>query len=1140
MDKNKINKTNKNKNISVKGTNNIYMNNISMERKQKVIQLENLFKQNNPKKRLVFNGEYTKAFEKFNLEQLKEGNTNVVAFSDKKIFDKTSNRLLNRKNYFTNKGNLRKKFQNNQYGIDMDVFLDVSKYSKPLQRRIARAETKTEDVSIPINFSLLNRDFDNLLKIIKPTTKRYLLHDVEADTFYTLTDDFINNIKKIIKKGLVITEEEDIDSDTRVLRRFTINKNFELIVKNKTGKTKPEGSFFGYNHILDGVDLKRYGVYSTIEELEDDGKYDINCICVALQNAGIDITPIKHIVKNRNIPHKDLKHVADTLGIYITLKYITDEKKKNHYGDRTKPEIRIGNIEKHYFLIEDTNYTRYSIVNYFDVRDKENWNKIYSKEGKKYKRKNDRFIDSYKLIKILVEMKDKYLTPIKYHNNLYKSCFYNEVDDFGSLGYDSEINTQSNPESKMKATEKYSNIFKTLFFDFETTTRRDDEEIVNHKPYCVYTDENPSGFHGEKCGKKLIDELVVLYGVSKDDDKYDDVMKHKYQLRLIAHNCGYDFRFILENLYGVDTIEKGNSIMNGNALCYCGNKVLSINLRDSLKMINMGLGKFAEAFDLEVKKEILPYDLYTEERVEERYIDMKTCLSFVKENDKDEYLKNIKKWRCLLRDKDGNEFVDIIKYSGEYCFMDCITLRDGYNKFHDLVKEATNQDINDYISLASMSNDYLLNAGCYDGVMMLSGVPRHFIQKCVVGGRTMTAQNKKWIKRNCNVSDFDAVSLYPSAMNRMDGFLKGCPKVIENFEPEKYDGYFINIKITKLKTKYNFPCSSVLTDSGIRHFTNDLVGKNIYMDKTGLEDLIRFQGVEYEFIKGYYYDEGRNETIKETMKYLFTQRLKYKKMKNPIQMVFKELMNSSYGKTFMKPIDSDNMYIPKKKLEKYINYHFNSIKEITPCIDGKRYKIKLMKPIDNHFNNVPCGVEILSMSKRIMYEVMTLAEDKKYPVYITDTDSLHIDTKCVPLLADDFMKKYNRELIGKGLGQFHTDFELKGSCGEIIATDCVFLGKKCYVDRLKSVDKNGNTIWGYHTRMKGIPNDCIVHKADTEFGGDIVALYEELYNNPEGLEFNLLACRPKFEYKKNMAIVSKSKFNRRVKFNYEDGEIMYE
>ena len=76
--------------------------------------------------------------------------------------------------------------------------------------------------------------------------------------------------------------------------------------------------------------------------------------------------------------------------------------------------------------------------------------------------------------------------------------------------------------------------------------------------------------------------------------------------------------------------------------------------------------------------------------------------------------------------------------------------------------------------------------------------------------------------------------------------------------------------------------------------------------------------------------------------------------------------------------------------------------------------------------------------------------------------------------------------------------------------------------------------------MKGIPNDCIVHKADTEFGGDIVALYEELYNNPEGLEFNLLACRPKFEYKKNMAIVSKSKFNRRVKFNYEDGEIMYE
>ena len=165
------------------------------------------------------------------------------------------------------------------------------------------------------------------------------------------------------------------------------------------------------------------------------------------------------------------------------------------------------------------------------------------------------------------------------------------------------------------------------------------------------------------------------------------------------------------------------------------------------------------------------------------------------------------------------------------------------------------------------------------------------------------------------------------------------------------------------------------------------------MDKVGLEDLIQFQDVEYQFIKGYYFDEGRNDKIKETMKHLFNQRLKYKKEKNPIQMVFKELMNSSYGKSFMKPIDCEKVYIGKKDLLNQIKYHYNNIKEMTMMYDDRTYKCEMIKSIDTHFNSVHIGVEILSMSKRIMYEVMTLAEDNNFPIYITDTDSLHIDTE---------------------------------------------------------------------------------------------------------------------------------------------------
>tara|TARA_R110000772_G_scaffold139551_3_gene248656 strand:+ start:5 stop:1255 length:1251 start_codon:yes stop_codon:yes gene_type:complete len=416
----------------------------------------------------------------------------------------------------------------------------------------------------------------------------------------------------------------------------------------------------------------------------------------------------------------------------------------------------------------------------------------------------------------------------------------------------------------------------------------------------------------------------------------------------------------------------------------------------------------------------------------------------------------------------------------------------------------------------------------------------------------MTAQNKKWIKRNSNISDFDAVSLYPSAMNRMDGYLIGKPKVIVgNFQPEIYDGYFVYIEITKINKSFNFPCASILTESGIRHFTNDLVGEKIYMDKTGLEDLIKFQGAEYKFIKGYYYNEGRNDSIKKTMKHLFEERLKFKKVKNPIQLVFKELMNSSYGKSFMKPIDSDKQYIPrysynketKQKeetgLKEFIDKHYNNIKEITLMFDEKTYKIETIKPIDDHFNNVPVGVEILSMSKRIMFEVMTLAEDNEYNMYITDTDSIHIDTDKVEPLGELFKQKYGRNLIGSGMGEFHTDFDLNKSVGEIIATDSVFLGKKCYCDRLQSKDKDGKIINGFHTRMKGIPDDSIITKAENDFGGDIIKLYTELYENENGLEFDLLANKPKFEFHKNMTISSKKQFLRKVKFNYIEGNKMY-
>ena len=1102
---------------------------------------------------------FTKKFIKWNKEKLKEGITSIIAHDDNKLYDPITNRFINKNSVITKKGSLRKKYNNNKlYRVNNQVFTDANKYlKKVITPQIVKAESSQINKDIKISFELLNDDLSNLLSILKPTTKRYSLTTQLDGTekIFMLNNNTIEKLQKLIAKGQIITEEIDIDSFRTIVLSWQQRNPFTLSILGAPSKTQGNVGFFGYNHNLDKIDLSRYGIYTKQQEEENEDLYDVNCICQCLINKNIDITSIKHLIRNRHIPQKDLKVVAETLKIYITLRYIKDEKKKNHYGDKNDPQINIGNINNHAFLIEPTNYTSYSIKNYHDIKDEKDFNKIYTKEGKKYKRKKDRFIDSYNLIKIIFENKDTFLTEIKYHENLYKSIYHENVNEFGSLDYDPEVNCKSNNPRKEKV---YDVNIKTIFFDYETTTSKLDKTFTKHKPYCVYTDDHPEGFWGEDCGRVMLNELCEKYGTltkSKETEilelpswkngetfekkvKLTDLIrKHQHYITLIAHNAGYDFRFLLKHLfYGLSTIEKNNGLMSGKALYYYKDKMISLNIRDSLKLINMPLSKFGKCFNLKTEKEIMPYDLYTEEAIKVRYIPLKFCLREVKRANlnKEHFMKNVEKWGCLIDDK-----IDIHKYAGQYCYMDCLTLRDGYNKFKELVYEATYQDISSYISLASMSNDYLLNEGCYKDVYQLSGVPRHFIQKCVVGGRCMTRDNMKHKKLKCEISDFDAVSLYPSAMTRMRGFLKGQPKVIKNFEPEKYDGYFIQIKITELNKQYHFPLASLMTDKGVRNFTNDLINHVIFVDRTMLEDLIKFCDIKYEFIKGYYYDEGHNTKIKSVMEHLFKQRLKFKKLKNPIQMVFKELMNSSYGKTFMKPIDSDKEYISVKKLKEYIDYNYNNIKTITLCDNGKMYRVEKIKSIDTHFNNVPCGVEILSMSKRIMNEVMTLAEDNNFNMYITDTDSIHIDTDKVPILGELYNKKYNRVLIGKGMGQFHTDFEMSDDLlkddndyfSEPVAISSIFLGKKCYADKLRAYNRDGEAVYDYHYRMKGVPSDCIKHKADTEYGGDIIKLYERLYDDPNGMEFNLLACRPKFEFHSNMTISSKTKFMRRLRFS---------
>ena len=76
------------------------------------------------------------------------------------------------------------------------------------------------------------------------------------------------------------------------------------------------------------------------------------------------------------------------------------------------------------------------------------------------------------------------------------------------------------------------------------------------------------------------------------------------------------------------------------------------------------------------------------------------------------------------------------------------------------------------------------------------------------------------------IADFDACSLYPSAMYFMAGFLAGLPKAISNSSYEflkQQDGYFVRVKIIKLNKHSDFPLASKLNEeSGAREFINEM------------------------------------------------------------------------------------------------------------------------------------------------------------------------------------------------------------------------------------------------------------------------------------------------------------------------------
>ena len=121
--------------------------------------------------------------------------------------------------------------------------------------------------------------------------------------------------------------------------------------------------------------------------------------------------------------------------------------------------------------------------------------------------------------------------------------------------------------------------------------------------------------------------------------------------------------------------------------------------------------------------------------------------------------------------------------------------------------------------------------------------------------------------------------------------------------------------------------SKVNEKSGVRDFSNDMIGQVIFIDKYGLEDAIEFQTIEYEIIDGYYFNEGRNDKIQLIIKVLYETRAEQKKNGNKIESVYKLLMCSAYGRTILKPVITDTVCRHINQLDSYLKMNYNFIQK---------------------------------------------------------------------------------------------------------------------------------------------------------------------------------------------------------------------
>lgn len=1011
------------------------------------------------------------------------------------------------------------------------------------RNNVYRKQTKALKVSLPKLYT--NPTFKDINQLVKNKYKfnvndvsivRNVLQTIEENEKYQFIKFKLNDnnpkyipinynsidaLTTALSKGYFENMLPESKSDA-INEIITVGiKNMKIVTIKPTKNYFKEGSFFRYLNNTD-INLEKYQIISKDTDLEI---MNDHCLTYALKQHGVS-EEIRNRIKTKfengtYFAKKNINIVCDIIEKNIKLSWFDDKKFLIHtiYTGENKKKyvetIKLALHDKHYFINEETKYSKYSSLNYQEIKDKKDFHDIFRKRGKYFKYGDLYKVDSLTLVKNLLETG-------------------NFIKDHHIIKSRPEAQKLNDKEETLKLIEQEQE-----YYNFKE--KGDDKKTIRYFA-DIETDVN-SGKHIPILIRftKTGDNIDEGFTYVRQQNDNDHTLYNRFMNSLVNKTYGYDKVIVyFHNLkYDYSTLKK--FIFHMGAPCEKDGQFYSVKIlfkkrlfefKDSAKLAQMPLAHFQKSFQLSEdlnKKEAIAYRYYTIYNMQDLVVNVKDYKKFLKDNEKETFMKALKENPDFRYNKENQTFNPIAYYK-YYLKYDTFIMMKGLEKFEQIINDiikGLNETFNknytvsmfDYLTISSLTHAIMGLYGAYDDVFEMSGNLREFCGNFVTGGRVQV--NQKYIKKVIEekLADYDGVSLYPSSINRLCkefGLPKGKAKQIQTKdkkELDKFDYYMVKIKINKINKFQQLPMVSYKDKNGSLKYVNEIDEPiTAYVDMITLADWIEFQEIEYEILEGVYYNEGYNKTMGIIIEHLFKERLKHKKAKNEaMQLILKLMMNASYGKTITKKTYTEKQIINNKLKDNFICNNFERTKNFTLLTDVQT--MVTLDAVDKSYNMAHVGVFILSMSKRIMNEVFNTANKLECPLYYTDTDSIHCNYDDVVKIETQFRKDYNRELTGKNLGQFHIDFDLKGAASEIYSKSAIFLGKKCYIDKLESKDKNGNIITGYHYRMKGVNIQGIEHCADTHFNGDVFEVFKHLSKgNEQEFILNPEGKKPSFEY----------------------------